>query len=69
MDTFSYSPPMHLTEKWKWLLAVLGFEASNSVFKTTDENKSFSALTPNHWSFKDVEQTINKLIELLFLMS
>ena len=42
METFSFNPPIKLSEEGKWLLAVTSFEATNSVFKITDENNRFS---------------------------
>ena len=39
MQTFSINPPVNLVEEGKWLLAVSAFEATNSVFNITDENK------------------------------
>ena len=43
------------------------FEATNSVSKITDGNKSFSITTPDHWTPKVGEETFDKLIELLEL--
>ena len=40
METFFFSPPVYLVEEGKWLLAVTSFEATNSVFNITSENKS-----------------------------
>ena len=45
MSTFSLSP-INRTEEGKCLLAVTSFEATNSVFNITDENKGFSITTP-----------------------
>ena len=45
------------------------FEAINSVFDRTDENKSFSLLTPGRCSFRGVAETIIKLQKLLELRS
>ena len=69
METFSFNPPTNLFEEGKWLLAVASFEATNSVFNQTDENKSFSISTPGHWNSEDGEELIkkvNKLSELRF---
>ena len=41
MQTFSFNPPITLVEGGKWLLGVTSFEATNSVFNITNENKSF----------------------------
>ena len=66
-DTFAFSPPLNLFEESKWLLAVTSFEATNSVFNLTDENNSFSILTPKYWSADGGEELnikLNKLLEL-----
>ena len=42
METFSFNPPINRAEEGKWLLAVTSFEATISVFNTSDENNSFS---------------------------
>ena len=59
MQTFSFNPPINFTEEGKWVIAVISFEATNSVFNITDENNSFSILTPSHWSPKDIGELIN----------
>ena len=41
------------------------FEATNSVFKITDEIKSFSIGKPGRWKSEDGEQHINKLKNIL----
>ena len=69
METFSSSPPIHLSEEGKWLMAVNSFSATNSVFNINDENNSFSTSTRPHWSPEDGGDIINKLkilIELRF---
>ena len=48
MQTFLFNPPIDLLEECKWLLAVTSSGTTNSVFKTTDENNSFSITTPGH---------------------
>ena len=40
-ETFSYNPRINLSAE-EWKLAITSFEATKSVFETTDENKSFS---------------------------
>ena len=40
-QTFSFNPPIILTEEDKWLLAVSSFECTNSVFNITDDNNLF----------------------------
>ena len=61
MQTFSFSPPVNLFEGRKWSLLVTSFEATNSVFKITNENNSFSITIPDHWQTKSVEKTVNEL--------
>ena len=48
MQTFSFNPPINLLEEGKWLLAVSSFDCTNSVYNTTNENKSFSIIIPGH---------------------
>ena len=61
MWTFFFSPPMNSIEEGKWLLAVSSLETTNSVFKITDENNSFSDTTPGHWNSQSAETTIDEL--------
>ena len=68
-QTFSFNPPINLIEEDKWLLAVSSFECTNSVFKVTDENNSFSIIIPGHYQNKSDEKTINDLNKLLELKS
>ena len=68
MQTFSFNPPINLIED-KWLLAVSSFECTNSVFKITDENNSFSIIIPGHYQNRTDEKTINDLNNLLELKS
>ena len=68
-QTFSFNPPINLTEEDKWLLAVSSFECTNSVFNITDENNSFSINIPGHYLNESDEKTINDLNELLELKS
>ena len=60
MQTFSFSP-INLSDEGKWLLAVTSFEATNSVFNTTNENNSFSIITPGHWNSKSTQKTTDEL--------
>ena len=69
MQTFSFNPPINLVEEGKWLLAVSSFECTNSVFNITDENNSFSIITPGHYQRESDEKTINDLNKLLELKS
>ena len=64
-ETFSFPPPINLVEVGKWMIAVVSFEATNSVFNITDESNSFSNSTPNYWTPEDGEELINKLNRLL----
>ena len=61
MQTFSFSPPISLSEEGKWLLAVSSFECTNSVFNITNENNSFWITTPGNWETKSAEKTIDGL--------
>ena len=65
MQTFSFNPPINLTEEGKWLLGVSSFECTNSVFNITNENNSFSIIIPGHWANKSDEKTIEILNNLL----
>ena len=69
MQTFSFSPPINLTEDGKWLLAVTSFEATNSVFKITNENNPFSITTPGYWETNSDEISIDELNKLLEIRS
>ena len=69
MQIFSFKPPINLVEEGKWLLAVSSFEATKSVSKITDKNKSFSFSTPGHWNSEDSEELTNKLNKLLEIRS
>ena len=66
METFSFSPPVNLSEA-KWLMVVTSFAATNSVCNITNENNSFSISTPGYWSFRGGTETIHKLQKLLEL--
>ena len=68
MEISSFYPPINLTDG-KWMLGVASFEASISVFNITNENNSFSIITPGDWSSRGGEETINKLQKLLKLRS
>ena len=69
METFSFSPPKKFSEEGIWLLAVTRSEATNSLYNTSDENTTFSISTPGYWTPQGVEETVNKLNELLELRS
>ena len=69
MQTFSFNPPINLTEEVKWLLAVSSFECTNSVFNITNENNSFSIIIPGHYETESAEKTIDDLNKLLEIRS
>ena len=69
MQTFSFNPPINLLEGDKWLLVVSSFECTNSVFNITDDNNSFSIITPGHYQNESDEKTIDNLNKLLELKS
>ena len=60
METFSFNPPINLSEEGKWLLAVTSFEPTISKFDITNENNSFSSTTPGHWNSEDGEELTNE---------
>ena len=65
MENFLFNSPINLVEEGKWLLAITSFEATNSVFTTTDKNNSYSITLPGHWIFKSAQKTIDELSKLL----
>ena len=65
LQTFLFNPPINLSEEGKWLLAVIIFAATNSVFDITSENNRFSISIPGHWNSKDGEELIKKLYKFL----
>ena len=69
METFSFSHPINLVEKVKWLLAVTSFEATNSVFNITNENNLLSFTTPGHWNSNSVQKAMEELNKLIDLRS
>ena len=69
IHTFSFLPPINLSEEGKFLLAVSSIECTNSVFKITDKDNWFSISTPGHWESKFVEKTFGRLNKLLELRS
>ena len=69
MQFSSFNPPINLVEEGKWLLAASSFEATNSIFNTSNENKSFSITIPGHWQTKSDEKTFDELNKLLELRS
>ena len=67
VETFPFSRPVNPFEETNWQWAVTKFEATNSLSKRTGGNKSFSIATPSYWTLKSVEETIDKLNEILEL--
>ena len=65
MDTFSFNHPKNLSGEAKWSLAVISFEATNSVPEMNDGKKKFSNTTPGHRSSRGGEDTFNKLPKTL----
>ena len=59
LETFSFSPPINLVEESKWLLAVTGIEATNSVFYITNESNSLSISIPSNWIPADSEVLVS----------
>ena len=68
-QTFLFNPPINLIEEGKWLLAVSLFDCTNSVFKITDENNSFSINIPGHWATEFDRKSFAKIGELIELRS
>ena len=66
-ETFSHFQAENLYEEGKWLLVVTKFEVMNSVFKITDENKSFAITTQSPWISDGSEEIVDKIGELLEL--
>ena len=64
-QTFSFNPPINLTEEGKWFLAVTTFEATNSVSNITHENNSFSITIPGHWDSKSAEKANDDLKKII----
>ena len=69
MQTYSFNPPINLLEEGKWLIAVSSFECTNSVFNITNENNSFSIITPGHYETEFADKVIDELNRLLELRS
>ena len=69
MGAFSFLPSINLVEEDKWKMGVMSFEATNSVFKRTDGNRSFSTTTPGYWSSRGGAETNYKIQKLLELRS
>ena len=65
MKTFSFSPPINLSDEGKRLLAVTSFETTNSVFNLTDKKTKFSITIPGHWNSKSVLKKFDELCKLL----
>ena len=61
LQFFSFIAAINLDEEGEWLSRVTSFEATNSVFNSTDENNSFSISTPSYWILQEGEELITKL--------
>ena len=59
--------PINFVEGGKCFVEVTSFETTNSVFNTTDENKSFSITTLGFWFSRGRAETINRLEQILKL--
>ena len=46
METFSFSPPVNLSEGEKWPIALNSFETTHFVFNITNENKILKSSIP-----------------------
>ena len=55
-QTYSFSPPIKVSEEGKWLLAVTFFKCTTSVFIISNENNSFSITIPGHRETKSAEK-------------
>ena len=71
MVNFSFSPSINFVEEGKWLLAVTGFEATNSVFNIANKKNSFPFSIPGRWRIPNYleDRSNNKLKNLLKLRS
>ena len=61
MQTSSFLPVINLVEEGKGLLGVTSFDCTNSVFKITKEDNSFSISRPVPRKSEDGDEFINKL--------
>ena len=71
MQIFSFFPPINLVEAGRWLLGVIFSECTNSIFKITNENNSFSIIIPGRWRILNYleDGIIDKLKDLIKLRS
>ena len=69
MQTFSFNPRINLVEEGKWVMAVILFDCTNSVYNITNKNNSFSIIVPGHYKTEFAEKVINDLDELYKLKS
>ena len=65
MQSFSFNPSINFSKEGKRLPAVTSFECTNSIFKITDENNSFSIIIPGHYQTESAGKTIHELNQLL----
>ena len=68
-ETFSFNPPSNLVEEGNWVLGMTSFGGTNSVFRITNGNNSFSITIPSHWNSESAEKTFEQLNNLLELRS
>ena len=69
METVSFKHSMNLVEEDRWLLGVMTFEATNSVFNITDEKSTISTSTPGQWVLEVSEKIVAMLYKLMKLRS
>ena len=65
VEIFFLSSPKNLFEERKLLIAVIYFEATNSVFYITNDKNSFSISIPGHLNSKSAEKTIDATKETI----
>ena len=69
METFSFNPPISLSEEGKWLLAVTSSNSTNSVFTLNNRNNSFSITIPGQRILDGSEDMVDELNRLIKLRS
>ena len=69
METFSFNPPINLSEEGNWFLSVSSFQGTISVVNIINENNSFLITIPGHWKSKSAEKTFDELNKLVNLRS
>ena len=61
METVSFNHLKNLAEEDRWLLGVMSFEATNTVFNITDEKNTISTSTPGQWILEGSEELVAML--------